>query len=445
MEVSPQRCDVALYHLGNNALHADIYRRALEQPGVVVLHDAVLHHFLLGQLAETAYADEFVYNYGEWSRSLAHEFWRARASSASDRRYFDYPLLRRIAERSRAVVVHNPAAARVVAEHAPQARIVEIPHFFVLPSNPPTPAETIRWKQRAGLDDKDFIFGIFGFLRESKRLPAVLDAFSHVYRDHPRIALLIAGDFVSSDLARAVAPILETPGIVRQSYLDERDFWLAASSVDACVNLRYPAAGETSGIAIRLMGLGKAVLLTESRECARFPEDAVIRIASGAAERDSLRDHMTLVAFMPHVAAAIGERAQAYIAADHALAECARQYWTSCLPWGGLSRAGASEGLAKLAVPHSFRKTHSRHNSWGGPPGPRGTPPSRFSRRISTPSVPKSRPGGRLRTWGSALHGLQRSGSGKTIRHWASAPLAQVMRTRGGRTEVRRRLKPNAT
>src|SRR5260370_42643863 len=65
VEVAPSRCDAALYHLGNNGLHADIYRPAIASPGVVVLHDAVLNHFLLGQLNETQYEDEFVYNYGE--------------------------------------------------------------------------------------------------------------------------------------------------------------------------------------------------------------------------------------------------------------------------------------------------------------------------------------------------------------------------------------------
>ena len=122
VEVAPERCDVALYHLGNNGLHAEIYRRAIASPGVVVLHDAVLHHFFLGQLSEAAYIDEFVYNYGEWNRGLGRELWRARAGSASDDRYFRYPMLKRVAERSRAVVVHNPAAAAAVTEHAPAAR-----------------------------------------------------------------------------------------------------------------------------------------------------------------------------------------------------------------------------------------------------------------------------------------------------------------------------------
>ena len=327
VEVAPSTCDVALYHLGNNALHGEIYQRALAVPGVVVLHDAVLHHFLLGRLDEAAYMDEFVYNYGEWNRGLTRELWRGRASSATDRRYFDYPMLRRIVERSRAVVVHNPAAARVVREHAPQARVVEIPHLYVAPRDLPGVAEALRWRQRWGVDPASFLFGVFGYLRESKRLISVLEAFREVHDDNPRTVLLIAGQFVSTDLERAVEPLLTGAGVMRRPHLEEREFWLAAGAVDACINLRYPAAGETSGIAVRLMGLGKPVMLTESLECSRFPEDACIRIASGAAERDSLREHMALVASMPEVAAAIGERAAAYIRARHGVEQAAAQYW----------------------------------------------------------------------------------------------------------------------
>jgi len=345
VDVAPSTCDAALYHVGNNALHADIYRRALEQPGVVVLHDAVLHHFLLGQLDEAAYIEEFVYNYGEWNRGLARELWRGRASSATDRRYFDWPMLRRIVERSRAVVVHNPAAARVVAEHGAGAQVVEIPHLFTPPRDgagarvleiphlfvPPrdgaSVAETIRWRQRWGVEFGSFLFGVFGYLRESKRLMPVLEAFAAVHRDYPRTTLLVAGEFVSTDLERAVRPLLSAPGVLRRPHLEEREFWQAAGAVDACINLRYPAAGETSGIAIRLMGLGKPVMLTDSHECSRFPEDACLRIAPGAAERDSLREHMTLVARMPQVAAAIGERAAAHIRQHHGVERVGAMYW----------------------------------------------------------------------------------------------------------------------
>lgn len=326
VEIAPARCDVALYHLGNNALHAAIYRRALEQPGVVVLHDSVLHHFLLGQLSEAAYIEEFVYNYGEWSRGLAHDLWQSRASSASDNRYFDSPLLKRVAECARAVVVHNPAAGGVVKAHAPQARIVEIPHLFQ-PPPAASEADRLRYRQSLGIAPGAFLFGMFGYLRESKRLIPALQAFAEVHNALPDTAMLVAGGFVSRDLERAAAPLLDAPGVIRLPHLSENDFWLAAASVDACINLKYPAAGETSGIAIRLMGLGKPVILTDSAECARYPEDACVRVPPGAAEGDSLRHHMTMLASVREAARAIGENAAAYMQERHRLDRVGRQYW----------------------------------------------------------------------------------------------------------------------
>jgi len=322
--------DVALYHLGNNQLHREIYHRALAQPGVVVLHDAVLHHFFLGALRCTAYIDEFVYNYGEWNRALAKDLWSGRASSGFDRRYFDYPMLKRIAERSLAVVVHNPAAARMVRQHAADAVVIEIPHLFAPPELPPR-WEAIRMRQSLSAPSHVLLFGVFGYLRESKRLFTVLRAFHRLRQTRSHACgdarLLIAGPFVSSDLARAVAPLLAAPGIARLPYLAERDFWRAALAVDACINLRSPAAGETSGIAIRLMGLAKPVLLTDGEENSRYPQTACLRVAPGMAEEDSLWHHMFLLTSMKECAGEIGLRASGHIVERHQAVRIAEQYW----------------------------------------------------------------------------------------------------------------------
>ena len=133
VDVSPEKCDVALYHVGNNALHREIYQRALIQPGIAVLHDAVLQHFLLGTLSADQYLEEFVYNYGESSRAQGRQLWEQRARSGADARYFAHPMLKRIATASRAIIVHNPAAAALVHKHAPQTPVVEIPHLFQPP------------------------------------------------------------------------------------------------------------------------------------------------------------------------------------------------------------------------------------------------------------------------------------------------------------------------
>ena len=317
--------DIALYHLGNNQLHGAIYQRALDQPGVAVLHDAVLQHFFLGRLSEGDYIAEFVYNYGAWNEDLARDLWAHRARSAADPRFFRYPMLRRIAERSRAVIVHNPSAAAMVREHVPESIVYEIPHLW---EPPPASAdsEVIRLRAELGIAPHVFLFGVFGHLRESKRLPTVLRAFERA-RQAAEVALLIAGDFVSADLARSLEPVLASRGILRVGYTEERDFWRHASAVDACINLRYPAAGETSGIAIRLMGLGKPVVLTAAPETCRFPEAACVRVDPGIGEEEMLADFMIWLAQFPEDARFIGRSAAAYIRDVHALDRVAALYW----------------------------------------------------------------------------------------------------------------------
>jgi glycosyltransferase involved in cell wall biosynthesis len=327
VEVTPKRAGVRLYHLGNNQLHREIYRRALAQPGIVVLHDAVLQHFFLSSLEQQEYVEEFVYNYGEWHRELAHSLWRGRASSGFTHRYYAYPMLRRIAEVSRAIVVHNPAAARIVREHSPGARVVEIPHLFA-PPPAPFAADVIHFRATLGLPPRRFLFAVFGYLRESKRILNILRAFDTIHRDLPETALLVAGEFTSQDLARAAEPLIaQRPAILRLGHLPEHQFWLAAAACDACVNLRDPAAGETSGISIRLMGIGKAVLLTGSVESARFPETACFRIARGVAETASLTEHGIVAVSLPQTTCEIGRRAAGHVHSFHSLDRVADKYW----------------------------------------------------------------------------------------------------------------------
>ncbi len=326
VDANPTRSAVALYHIGNNHLHRDIYHKALTQPGVIVLHDAVLQHFLLGTLTETEYCREFVHNYGEWMRPLAHDLWKSRARSAADARYFEYPMLKRIASQSRAVIVHNPAAASAIRRHAPEAKVFEIPHLFVPPDLPHL-AEVLRFRERLGLGPRTLLVSVFGHLRESKRLPVLLRAMCRAWARGADARLLIAGEFSSSDLERSLTPILQDPRILRTRYLAEPDFWRYASATDLCVNLRFPTAGESSGIAIRLMGIGKPVIFTEGEEISRLPETTCLRIDIGVAEEETLADAIVWLAQDREAAAEIGRRAARHIAAEHAVQIAAARYW----------------------------------------------------------------------------------------------------------------------
>jgi glycosyltransferase involved in cell wall biosynthesis len=331
VEVEAGDADAALYHIGNNHLHREIYQRALAQPGVVVLHDAVLQHFFLGLLDQAGYEEEFVYNYGEWTRDLARELWKNRARSAVDPRYFDYPMLKRLVTVSRAVIVHNPAAAGIVAQHvnghALRGPVVEIPHLFVPPGLPDA-AGTLRFRAQLGISPRTLLVGVFGHLRESKRLPVVLRAMERLWQEGAEAMLLVQGAFGSSDLERSFAPRIENhPRILRKGYLAEDEFWRWAAATDVCINLRFPSAGETSGIAVAMMGIGKAVVFSSGEEIARIPDNACLRVDPGSAEEAMLTDYLRWLAANREAVIEIGRRAADHITREHTIEKVAAQYW----------------------------------------------------------------------------------------------------------------------
>jgi glycosyltransferase involved in cell wall biosynthesis len=326
IEPNASDADVSLYHIGNNQLHREIYERAIRIPGVVVLHDAVLNHFFLGTLDRDRYIDEFVYNYGEWTRGLAEMLWANRARSAADPRYFEYPMLKRLTCAARAVIVHNPAASRLVRSHNPEAKVVQIPHFF-LPPPLLDPVDTLRFRADLELGPRTLLAGVFGHLRETKRLPVILRALEQAWRIGADVKLLVQGEFASRDLEQSLACQIDgNPRIVRAGYLQESEFWKWAAATDVCVNLRYPTAAETSGIAIRMMGAGKTVIFSSGEEL-DFPETACLRIDRGPAEEQALADYLRWLAADREAVEAIGTRAAEYVRREHSLEKVSAQYW----------------------------------------------------------------------------------------------------------------------
>lgn len=312
---------VTVFHLGNNPLHAEIYQRLLtrrDPKRVVILHDAVLHHFLLGSLSREAYVEEFIYNSGEWNRDLAQDLWARRAQSGSIPEYFAYPLLRRAMEAAHLVIVHNPAAQRLARQHC-AARVEQIPHF--IQPEPGLPAqEILAWRASHGLTDRTCLLGVFGHLRESKRVPAVMRALRQQAID---VALLLQGEWSSAALRNSLEPQAER--LVRVGPLPEAEFRLLMAATDVGVNLRYPSAGESSGVLARLMAAGKPCLVTRGEEVGDLPAGVVWPVAAGPGEAEELACAIAYLAQHPAARRAMGRAAQRYAETECAVEVLARR------------------------------------------------------------------------------------------------------------------------
>src|SRR5436305_12565748 len=100
--------DICLYQIGNNPWHAFCYEAPLRFPGVVVLHEANLHHLIAAMTIDRGDWDAYLREVEFDSGSRAFEY--ARDLVRTLRRGPDYegvPLIRRILSRSRGAVVHS--------------------------------------------------------------------------------------------------------------------------------------------------------------------------------------------------------------------------------------------------------------------------------------------------------------------------------------------------
>ena len=316
---------INVYHIGNNGFHHAAYLRALAEPGVVVLHDAVLQHYFLGHLPRDVYVEEFVHNYGEWHRPFGETLWAERASASSDARFFEWPMLRRLMDSAQGVIVHNAAAMQAVLRHATRTRVEVIPHLFTPPPEPDPDAVALL-RARWGVADGTAIIGVFGYLRETKRIPSVVRAYERARMRGAKLALLVSGDFVSKGLEAQLAASLAQPGVIRRGYVEEDEFWLQAYAVDACVNLRVPSAGESSGIATRLMGIGKAVFLTEGPEVAHFPSGSYFPVSAGREEEAELEEMFVAIARDGSLTREMGRLARRHVVREQSLERVGEAY-----------------------------------------------------------------------------------------------------------------------
>ena len=93
----PRGSDVALYHVGNNPdAHGWIVEALRKRPGIVVLHDVVLHHLVAGMTVArghpSGYLDAMQLESGVVGRLLAHGVVDGLLQPLWEDRAADFPL-----------------------------------------------------------------------------------------------------------------------------------------------------------------------------------------------------------------------------------------------------------------------------------------------------------------------------------------------------------------
>lgn len=317
--------DLAVYQLGNNPLyHAETYRMLLAVPGVVVLHEFMLHHLVRGLTLDrgdaAAYLEEHRYCAGESGLAMA----RRALESGLPHDPWSYPLFERVVDRSLGVLVHNDFARERVLASRPRARVARVP----LPFDPGARPELSRQvaRERLGLPPESFVVATFGFITPAKRLPVVISAFAALRRRHPQAVLLLVGETSPHyDLGSLLEGERGT-GVRLTGRVSLEEFEGAMAACDVAVNFRHPTGGETSASLVRLLGRGVPTLVTDAGSFRELPGDACIKVPLGEGEEEQTAAFLLALAADPELRRRLGDNARRHLAAHHRLEQTAGGY-----------------------------------------------------------------------------------------------------------------------
>jgi glycosyltransferase involved in cell wall biosynthesis len=309
----PSAHDVALYHIGNNPWHGFAYETALRHPGVVVMHEANLHHLIADLTIRCgdwdAYLAEVELNGGP--KALEHA--RRARSLAVGPDYDGVPMTRRLLEASRGLVVHSDFVAREMRAQGFTGPIATIPHGAWIPQT-----DRNGTRQSLGLDEATPLIGAFGYLKPYKRIAESLRALRRLVKLDPRVRMILVGephpDFHVEQLIRTLG-LTEHVRVLGFTPIEEFVEYIGAC--DIVLNLRYPTVGETSGSLQRALGLGKAVIVSDVGSFSELPDDVCLKVPTipgkTLEEEDFIFEYLSLLVSRPELAKAMGQRARQWV------------------------------------------------------------------------------------------------------------------------------------
>lgn len=315
--------DAIIYQMGNSPAHAYMLPLVARHPGLLVLHDYVLHHlhvWLAVNRRQTAdYQAEMAARYGAAGEDVARRTLRGQMPAS----VFDYPLSERVVEASPLVAVHNAYAAELVRQRTGRADVAVIPMGVPLYRLPDREAA----RRRLGLPPAVPVIASLGEMSPHKRLDVVLRALVRVRQRHPDVVYVVAGkESPGLNLDRQVWMLGLDDSVRRLGYIAEASVPDLLAAADLIVNLRFPTAGETSASLMRILAAGQAVIVTRAGAMAELPADTVALTPADAIEEELLTEQIVGLLADPVLRGRLGANARAFVEQGHTLAASARAY-----------------------------------------------------------------------------------------------------------------------
>jgi glycosyltransferase involved in cell wall biosynthesis len=331
--------DLVVYQLGNSSHHDYIWPYLFRFPGLLVLHDAHLHHARAALLLRERRQEEYRAEFAATESGVNPDAAELAVAGFDSHLLYQWPFSRLVLQASRMTAVHSRITRNELAARHPSLTIehVRLGHGALLSDEEASTARA-RARGQLGIPADAIVFGCFGSLTRDKRVPQILDAFEAVLPYAPSARLLLAGPHaahydVNADVAgRSIAGRVHLTGF-------DADLTAHIAAADVTLNLRWPTARETSGPWLRSLAAGKPSIVIDLAHTADVPtldprtwrDDGPggepVAVAVDILDEDhSLRLAMRRLAHDAALRESLGRAARAYWTREHSYAAMFSDY-----------------------------------------------------------------------------------------------------------------------
>jgi glycosyltransferase involved in cell wall biosynthesis len=311
--------DAIVYNLGDYLpFHRDIFAVSRNHPGVVILHDRVLHHLFAGMWLtgvdpkRQLYVERMRAYYGESGAEVARATLEGERQPVweSDEEVLRYPLYEEGILIAYGVVTHSESQARDIRTRwLGPVRALHLPCY----------SDVLRRVDGARPRDPDGLVQLLsvGHVNPNKQVHRVVEMLAADPELAARVRYTIVGpndDFKAyvNDLRRFIARHADRLNVEILGWQPEEELDRLMAQTDIFVNLRHPVMEGSSASLMRQLAYARPVLCFESGFFGELPEGALIRVAAGdfAAADQALRDLVDDPGLRRHM----GEQARALAA-----------------------------------------------------------------------------------------------------------------------------------
>ncbi len=370
----------AVYQMGNSPAHAYIHKALFANqsivPGVVVLHEYVLHHLVMWMALNGGrrrdYQREMALRYGERGVEAARRVLLGQMPES----LFSFPLSERVIAAADQIIVHSRYMADQIGEIAPARPVTVVPMGVPLPPH----LDGAAARARLGISEDEFIIASLGHINPYKRLTPSLRAYKAFAMERPSSRYFLVGSISANyNVRRQIEALGLAERVVVTDHVDTATFNDYLAAADVCLNLRYPSAGETSAALLRIMGAGQAVIVSNTAAFAELPPATAARIEVDGDEEALLLEYLLAFADQPALRAALGGNARRYVARYHTLEGAAAGYDAVIhhQPWNAAAYAKSlmiTEDLAPEPVSSRENDGSPLHTPWANDGSPLHTP-----------------------------------------------------------------------